>query len=457
MERRFLTKKSKITIREDKQPAGLAKAMDARSKSGEFNSDALKNFDKKLSDYYKFDNEDDFKSPKYNRSEYEDAYEIEDLGAGKMLGLKYDNEDTEVFKSFSERMDKLNDTSEYDKEFGTHDGFGETDEEDETYETLKDNSKKYIKHKYGKPEEYHLTPKVRVTNESKTKKMKRLNFKNEFESEYDMKVLIPESYKTDGNVFLMTDGNQTYKVRWDDSINEGTVISHKNKSMINEDMDKMKKLFNYSYEDSMGKTNNYGEETNNFKRLYESSKNMDKLLITEEEKSRVLGNNQSVTERQYLKEVYKTPDGITYKLDFKDSDTFSKFVGVPSNPSTENPYAKKLGFYAGGGDNNGMVLFVVNIWHSLAFIGRSPLQFSWGNSKMIQSLFSEASVGLKSLKGFIESQQFVTDEKLKIWNQPVDSKNPKYTIWNWFYDTYIKPDIQTRAALTTTPKIPSKS
>ena len=70
----------------------------------------------------------------------------------------------------------------------------------------------------------------------------------------------------------MTDGNQTYKVRWDDSINEGTVMSYKNKNMINEDMDKMKKLFNYSYKDSMGKTNDYSEETNEFKTLFESTK-----------------------------------------------------------------------------------------------------------------------------------------------------------------------------------------
>lgn len=272
MERRFLTKKTKITIREDKQPAGLTKALDVRSKSGEFNKEYLSKFNKKLSDYYHFENEDDFKTPKYDRSEYEDAYEIEDLGAGKMSGLKYDNDETEVFKSFTERMDKLNDTSDYDKEFGTYDGFGEGEKEDDTYEKLKDNSEKYIKHKYEKPEEYHYTPKVRVTNESKTNKMKRLNFKNEFTSEYDMKKLIPEHYKYEGHVFLMTDGNQTYKVRWDDSINEGTIISYKNKNMINEDMNKMKKLFNYSYEDSMGKTNNYSEETNKFKTLFESTK-----------------------------------------------------------------------------------------------------------------------------------------------------------------------------------------
>jgi hypothetical protein len=272
MKGKFLTKKTKITIREEKEPNGLKVASTARKESGTFNTDALKNFDKKMSNYYEFDKDEEFIEPKVNRSDYEEAYEIEALGAGKMSGLKYDNEDTEVFKSFMKRIDDLNDTSEYDKDFGTHDGFGEGEKEDDTYELLKTNSEKYKKHKYDKPDEYQETPRVRVTNESKDNKMKRLNFKNEFKTENDVLELIPEHYKSDGHVFLMTDGNQTYKVRWDDSLKEGTVLSYKNKSMINEDTNKMKKLFNYKYSDSMGKTNNYSEETNTFKNLFESTK-----------------------------------------------------------------------------------------------------------------------------------------------------------------------------------------
>jgi hypothetical protein len=273
MEKKFLTKKTKITIREEKEPVGLKTAMNARKESGEFNSSSLKDFNKKMSSYYNFDDEEDFTPKKVNRSDYEEQYETEALGAGKMSGLRYDNEDTEVFKSFEERIDDLNDTSEYDEIFGTHDGFGEGKKSDDTYKKLKDNGEKYIKHKYEEPDEYHYTPKVRITDKPiKEGKMKRLNFKNEFKSELDMKKLIPEHYKYDGHVFLMTDGNETYKVRWDDSLNEGTVLSYNNKSMINEDLNKMKKLFNYKYSDSMGKTNNYGEETNTFNKLFESTK-----------------------------------------------------------------------------------------------------------------------------------------------------------------------------------------
>jgi len=273
MKGKFLTKKTKITIREEKEPAGLKTAMKARKESGTFNTDELKDFEKKMSKYYEFDKEEEFIEPKVNRSDYEEAYEIEALGAGKMSGLKYDNEDTEVFNSFMKRIDDLNDTSEYDKEFGTKDGFGAGEKEDDTYELLKTNSEKYKKHKYDMPDEYQDTPRVRVTTkESKNDKMKRLNFKNEFKTENDMKELIPEHYKSDGHVFLMDDGIQTFKVRWDEELNEGTVLSYKNKTMITEDTKKMKKLFNYKYSDSMGKTNDYKKETDTFKNLFESTK-----------------------------------------------------------------------------------------------------------------------------------------------------------------------------------------
>jgi hypothetical protein len=273
MKGKFLTKKTKITIREEKEPVGLKTAMKARKESGTFNTDELKDFEKKMSKYYEFDKEEEFIEPKVNRSDYEEAYEIEALGAGKMSGLKYDNEDTEVFNSFMKRIDDLNDTSEYDKEFGTKDGFGAGEKEDDTYELLKTNSEKYKKHKYDMPDEYQDTPRVRVTTkESKNDKMKRLNFKNEFENEFEMKKLIPEHYKNDGQVFLMDDGVQTFKVRWDEKLNEGTVLSYKNKTMITEDTKKMKKLFNYKYSDSMGKTNDYKKETDTFKNLFESTK-----------------------------------------------------------------------------------------------------------------------------------------------------------------------------------------
>ena len=280
MEKKFLTKKTKVIIREEEQPNGLKVADKVRKESGKFNTDELKAFDKKISNYYDFD-EDEFSVPKVDRAQDEteplEVYDTEALGAGKMYGLKYDNEDTDVYDAFEKRNDELNDTSEYDDIFGTHDGFGETKEKNDTYKRLKDASEKYIEYKYDGEDPQHETPRVRVTSESKNSKMKRLNFKQEFENEYEMKKLIPENYKVDGHTFLMTDGNQTFKVRWDESIKEGTVLNSKNKTQINEDADKMKKLFNYKYSDSMGKSTDYTEETKLFKTLIESTRGKDLL------------------------------------------------------------------------------------------------------------------------------------------------------------------------------------
>ena len=81
-----------------------------------------------------------------DQTEPEDVYSTEALGTG-MQALKYDNEGTEVYDKFEERMEDLNDG-------------------DETYEKLKKYSEKYLKHKYEDPDEYHYTPKVRVTDKA---------------------------------------------------------------------------------------------------------------------------------------------------------------------------------------------------------------------------------------------------------------------------------------------------
>jgi len=194
MENKFLTKKTKVIIREDVEPNGLKVADRVKKESGVFNSDALKSFDKKISNYYDFDSEE-FIEPKMDREQDQteplDVYDTEALGAGKMYGLRYDNEGTDAYDSFEERNDDLNDTSEYDDLFGTHDGFGETKDKNDTYENLKDASKKYKEYKYDLPTEYQKTPRVRVTKGVNENKMKRLNFKQKFENEYEMKELIP--------------------------------------------------------------------------------------------------------------------------------------------------------------------------------------------------------------------------------------------------------------------------
>lgn len=284
MEKKFLTKNTKVTIKEEAAPNGLKTYEKIHKEDATINNDALKEIGKKLEDYYGDELKELDPVLKVDREQEAtgdvDVYEVEALGAGKMSALKYDDEGSETFKKFMKRMDDLNDTSEYDKEFGTKDGFGETDEKDDTYEKLTKAADEYKKYKYDEPTEYQQTPRVRVTkgvNESKNSKMKRLNFKNEFTSVEEVKELIPENYKVDDHTFLMTDGNQTYKFRWDESLKEATVLNYKNTQQINENVEKMKRLYDFEYGDVNTKTNDYTEETKVFKNLMESVKDKDLL------------------------------------------------------------------------------------------------------------------------------------------------------------------------------------
>jgi hypothetical protein len=66
--------------------------------------------------------------------------------------------------------------------------------------------------------------------------------------------LIPESYRVDNKEFEMTDGSVSCKVRWEGTLNEGkaVVLLASDKSMINEDMQKMKHLMGYKSNETLG-------------------------------------------------------------------------------------------------------------------------------------------------------------------------------------------------------------
>ena len=290
MKKKFLSKNTKIIITEEAPPPGLTMAEKVHHEDGKINKKALSDFAKKLADYYGDELKELDPVPKVTGddevgSDDVDIFSIEALGAGKMSALEYEGEGSDVEKKFQKRVDDLNDTSEYDKIFGTKDGFGETDEPDDTYEKMKKAAAEYNKYEdiYELPNPLRVKQAKEIKSESKNnkkKKMKRLNFKNKFNTEYEVLQLIPENYKQDGHTFLMTDNNQTYKIRWDDSLKEGTVLGYKNKSQINEGVNKMKKLYNYKYSDSMGKTNDYITETEAMRKMMESVKG--KTLLGEQ-------------------------------------------------------------------------------------------------------------------------------------------------------------------------------
>lgn len=88
----------------------------------------------------------------------------------------------------------------------------------------------------------------------KNKTMKRLKFKKEFNGISNAIKLIPEHYKVDNNEFQMTDGNENYTIRWEGAVNEGkaVILQASNKTMVNEDIQRMKHLFNYKSQETLG-------------------------------------------------------------------------------------------------------------------------------------------------------------------------------------------------------------
>jgi len=107
--------------------------------------------------------------------------------------------------------------------------------------------------------------------------MKRLTFKKPFNGMDNALKLIPESYKVDGKEFQITDGTETYNIRWD--INEATVLRAENKNLINEDMNKIKHLMGFKSQETLG--NLKGEERLNENSSFTDVWNKTKSLLSE--------------------------------------------------------------------------------------------------------------------------------------------------------------------------------
>lgn len=112
---------------------------------------------------------------------------------------------------------------------------------------------------YGTEDEYEFNNSDKANNDknNKTKikeSMKRLKFNKEFKGVGNALKMIPESYRTDNKEFEMTDGNETYRIRWEGTLSEGkaVVLTASNKTMVNEDMQKMKHLMGYKSETTLG-------------------------------------------------------------------------------------------------------------------------------------------------------------------------------------------------------------
>jgi hypothetical protein len=81
--------------------------------------------------------------------------------------------------------------------------------------------------------------------------MKRLKFKKPFNGFGNVLNLIPEGYRVEGKEeFEMTDGNETYRVKWSDG--KGHILEASDKTMVSESLSRLKALMNYKPETTLG-------------------------------------------------------------------------------------------------------------------------------------------------------------------------------------------------------------
>jgi hypothetical protein len=123
-------------------------------------------------------------------------------------------------------------------------------------------------------------------------KMIRLKFKEKFNGLGNALKLIPEGYRVDKKIFDMTDGNESYRIRWEGTLSEGkaVVLTAADSKLVNEDINRMKALYGYKSQDTLGLVKGnarinenavFGDIWNKSKVLLGESEDIDSTSATE--------------------------------------------------------------------------------------------------------------------------------------------------------------------------------
>ena len=280
------------------KPVGLKKTEDIQKANKSINDASLKDVAKdikandKALEANKSTNAKEVKKRELNKDEKETHDNVE-LFQDTMLALDYDSPVDDVFKDRFEKSlaghATMGNSNEYanvvqDKVWGGDPNFGQS---------LVDKTKAMSKVQqnvvgggntmlpYGvKNGNFAMNEN---NNIDKKDKMKRLVFKNPFNGLDNALNLIPESYRVDDKEFEMTDGNESYKVRWEGTLTEGRaiVLMGSTKELVNEDITKIKHLMGYSSEKTLGtlKGNQRIDENKRFADIWGKTKS----LLTESE------------------------------------------------------------------------------------------------------------------------------------------------------------------------------
>ena len=324
------------------KPVGLKKTEDIQKANKSINATALKDVAKdikandKALTANKTTNAKEVKKRELDKGEKETHDNVE-LFQDTMLALDYDSPVDAVFKDRFEKSlaghATMGNSSEYanvvqDKVWGGDPNFGQS---------LVDKTKAMAKVQqnvvgggntmlpYGvKNGNYAMNEN---NNKDKKDKMKRLVFKNPFNGLNNALDLIPESYRVDDKEFEMTDGNESYKVRWEGTLTEGRaiVLMGSDKELVNEDIAKIKHLMGYSSEKTLGnlKGNQRLDENKRFADIWGKTKS----LLTESEDI----DGQDAPEGEWDEETMKAAEATKHV-----EGSVSKEKNFPNTPAPKN-------------------------------------------------------------------------------------------------------------------------
>ena len=282
---------NKGKLNESEKVPGLTQTNAVSKEAKKQNKAAMKDIESKMGKYSKDIKRDDFSAPKAELTKKEELQQDAIEYAGGLQDLEYDLEPGENFKKRAEMYIKGDPKTGNAQ--GTNDEYANTEamwgaSDNEFGEKLVNATKKRkeLKNKselslisMGDDIELTNRPPVKkkvavesTNNKQKTRKMKRLTFKKPFDGQENALSLIPEHLKVDDNVFQLTDGNETYKVRWEgDTAGEAIVVESHNREKMNESVAKMKHLMGYKSENTLGlvKGNARIDENAQFKNIWD--------------------------------------------------------------------------------------------------------------------------------------------------------------------------------------------
>ena len=278
MDKNIIKKHLNLTFLSEETVPGISVTASAKKESGKFNKDGVKAIEKDVAAFEKNIKADkDAKGMAQNKFNYDDDFEktyhdeMEIMNGQEML--QYDSKPNDTFKKRAE--EGMSGSAQMGNEGGignaeaawgaSSDDFGKNlvkrvkdsskkrDEETPTLRLRGQNIQADMKDTGNRP--YALSENNKDNNKPQIKEgMKRLKFKKEFNGVGNALKMIPESYRVDNKQFEMTDGNETYKIRWEGNLTEGraVVLMASDKRMVNEDMAHMKHLMGYKSQETLG-------------------------------------------------------------------------------------------------------------------------------------------------------------------------------------------------------------